>query len=141
MAGYMMDAYRRVRESALERAEGLGLGSLAKIAAGAPDIVYTLAMLLKDGRVPGRAKVRLGIAAAYFAMPLDALPFGSLDDVYVGLIALAGVMDDVGEELLAEYWPGNVRDLRRFKAVMDSLNERYGAGAIRRLARKLLGEK
>ena len=60
-----------------------------------------------------------------------------LDDVYVALMALALVMDDIGEEAMAEYWPGDTAELRRFKALMDSLNERFGAGAVRRLARRL----
>ncbi len=134
-------AYLRLRGAAVRLAGRFGAGRLGEIAAGAPDVIYTLVMLLRDGRVPQKAKVKLGIAAAYFAMPLDVLPFGALDDVYVGLIALAGVMDDVGEGLLCEYWPGDIADLLRFKALMDSLNEKYGAGAVRRLASALLERK
>ena len=125
---YMKDTYCRLRDSAIAAARDLGAGRLAEVAAGAPDIIYTLFRLLRDGRVPKRAKFKLGLAAAYLAMPLDALPFGVLDDVYVALMALA---------LVAEYWPGDTAELRRFKALMDSLNERFGAGAVRRLARRL----
>ena len=135
--GYLKDAYRSLRDGALALAREAGAGKLAELAVSAPDIIYTLLMLLRDRRVPRRAKLRLAIAAAYFAMPLDALPFGVLDDVYVALIALAGVMDDIGESLLCAYWPGDPGDLVRFKAVLDSLNERFGAGAVRRLGKRL----
>lgn len=134
---YMKDTYCRLRDSAIAAARDLGAGRLAEVAAGAPDIIYTLFRLMRDGRVPKRAKFKLGLAAAYLAMPLDALPFGVLDDVYVALMALALVMDDIGEEAMAEYWPGDTAELRRFKALMDSLNERFGAGAVRRLAGRL----
>lgn len=79
----------------------------------------------------------MGIAAAYMAMPLDVLPLSGLDDAYVGMVALAGVMDDIGEDVLCEYWPGDTAQLCRFKALMSSLNESFGAGAVRRLGKKL----
>lgn len=137
MADYMMDTYRREREKVLDFAGKLGLGKLAQIASGVPDLAYTLAMLLKDGRVPKYAKLKLGIAAAYMALPLDILPLSGLDDAYVGMIAIAGAMDEIGEDVLCEYWPGDPEQLLRFKGLMDSLNERCGAGAIRRLGGKL----
>ena len=136
MAEYIKDTYHSVRDAALSGADRLGAGKLARIVAGAPDILYTLTMLLRDGRVSKRSKFKLGIAAAYFALPLDN-GLGALDDIYVALVALAEVMDDVGEAALCEYWPGEAADLMRFKALMDSFNEKAGAGAIRRLGRKL----
>ena len=137
MADYMKDTYCRARGNLLALADKFGLGKLAGIASGVPDLAYTIAMLLKDGRVPRHAKLKLGIAAAYMAMPLDVLPLSGLDDAYVGMVALAGVMDDIGEDVLCEYWPGDTAQLRRFKALMSSLNESFGAGAVRRLGKKL----
>ncbi len=137
MADYLKDTYCRARCGALALADRLGLGKAAEIAACVPDLAYTLAMLLRDGRVPKYAKLKLGIAAAYMAMPLDALPLAGLDDAYVGMVALAGVMDDIGGDVLAEYWPGDTEQLLRFKSLMSSLNESFGAGAIRRLGKKL----
>ena len=48
----LAEGYLRLRGAALALAERYGLGKLAGIAAGAPDLMYTLAMLLRDGRVP-----------------------------------------------------------------------------------------
>lgn len=135
MAEYMKDTYHSVRDAALSGAEKLGAGKLARIAAGAPDIIYTLTMLLRDGCLSRMSKFKLGVAAAYFALPLDN-GLGAIDDVYVALVALAEVMNDVGKDALIEYWPGEETDLLRFKTLMDSFNERAGAGAIRRLGRK-----
>lgn len=137
MADYMMDTYRRERQKVIDFTAKLGLGKLARIASGVPDLAYTIAMLLRDGRVPKSAKLKLGIAAAYMALPLDILPLSGLDDAYVGMVALAGVMDEIGEDVLCEYWPGDTELLLRFKGIMSSLNERFGAGAIRRLGDKL----
>ena len=135
-AGTLSSAYLRLRASALSFAESVGAGRAAELAAAAPDMLCTIASLLRDGRVPRRAKLKLGLAAAYIAMPIDGLP-GSLDDIYVGLAALASVMDDIGAEALCEYWPGNVQELLRFKALMIRLNDRFGTGAVRRLAGRL----
>lgn len=132
-------AYLKLRKTALDWAEKHGAGELATIAASAPDVMYTVAMLLRDGRVPKKAKAGLYAAAAYFVLPIDALPLGWLDDVYIALIALTGVMDAVGEEILAEYWPGEAGGIIKMKNMLDTLNERFGAGAVRRLAKRLLG--
>lgn len=128
--------YLRLRAAALSFAGRLGFAKFAGIAAGAPDVAYTLAMLLRDGRVPRRAKIKLGLAAAYFALPIDGA-LGVVDDVYVGLVALAESLGDIDSAVLAEYWPGEVGELFRFKAALDGLNERFGAGAVRRFAKSL----
>ena len=137
MADNIRDAYLRVRGGAISAAGALGLGGIAETAAGAGDIFYTLALLLRDGRLSRRSKLRLGIAAAYMALPLDIAPFGVLDDVYVGLVALAGVLDELGEESLAEYWPGDTAQLRAFLAKLRSHDARFGSGALRRLMSRL----
>ncbi len=136
--GSLAAAYLGLRSRALGWAQRHGFGAPAEAAASAPDVFYTLAMLLRDGRVPRRSKLKLGIAAAYLALPLDALPFGVLDDVYVALIAITDTLDSVGEDVILEYWPGDADGIKKMKVLLDSLNERYGAGAVRRLA-KLLG--
>ena len=48
-------------------------------------------------------------------------------------------MDAVGEEILTEYWPGEAGGIIKMKNMLDTLNERFGAGAVRRLAKRLLG--
>ena len=135
-AGTLSSAYLRLRASALSFAESVGAGRAAELAAAAPDMLCTIASLLRDGRVPRRAKVKLALAAAYFALPIDGLP-GCLDDIYVALAALASVMDDIGADEMCAYWPGDEADLMRFIALMRKFNDRCGTGAVRRLAAKL----
>ena len=129
-------AYIRVREAAADAAQSVGAGRLAELGSSATDIMYTITALLRDGRVPRRAKVKLALAAAYFALPIDGLP-GCLDDIYVALAALASVMDDIGADEMCAYWPGDEADLMRFIALMRKFNDRCGTGAVLRLAAKL----
>ena len=128
--------YLALRAKAADFAGRFGLDKLCGIAAGATYVAYTIAMLLRDGRVPAPARTKLAIAAVYFALPLDILP-GHLDDVWVGLVALTETLSSVDARVVAEYWPGELADLYKAKAVLDNLNGRFGAGAVRRLAAKL----
>ena len=50
---------------------------------------------------------------------------------------LTETLSSVDARVVAEYWPGELADLYKAKAVLDNLNGRFGAGAVRRLAAKL----
>lgn len=90
-----------------------GRGPLAReLATLVPNLARLFAGLLRDARVPRRAKVVLGIAAAYLAMPLDLIPdfipiVGSLDDAIVAALALRYVVGVAPSEALAEHWHGD----------------------------------
>ena len=101
-------AYLRLRGAAVRLAGRFGAGRLGEIAAGAPDVIYTLVMLLRDGRVPQKAKVKLGIAAAYFAMPLDVLAVRRAGRRVRGPHRPGRCDGRRGEGLLCEYWPGDI---------------------------------
>lgn len=107
-----------------------------------PNLVKLVARLLKDPRVPRRAKITLGIAAAYVASPIDLIPemipvIGWADDVLIIMFALDALIDRAGEEVVEELWdgPGDllslVRDIvglsrnlvpRRLSQLIDRLN-------------------
>ncbi|HEY7822553.1 MAG TPA: YkvA family protein [Acidimicrobiia bacterium] len=107
-----------------------------------PNLVKLVARLLKDPRVPRRAKITLGIAAAYVASPVDLIPemipvIGWADDVLIIMFALDALIDRAGEEVVEELWdgPGDllslVRDIvglsrnlvpRRISQLIDRLN-------------------
>lgn len=107
-----------------------------------PNLVKLVARLLKDPRVPRRAKITLGIAAAYVASPIDLIPeiipvIGWADDILIVMFALDSLIDRAGEELVEELWdgPGDllalVRDIvglsrnlvpRRLSQLIDRLN-------------------
>ena len=97
----------------------VGRRALAReLATLVPNLTRLFAGLLRDPRVPLRAKVVLGASALYLAMPIDVIPdfvpiAGSLDDAIVAAFALRFVVRASSPEILAEHWPGDPATLRR----------------------------
>lgn len=76
-----------------------------------PNIVKLIGRLLKDPRVPRRAKITLGLAAAYVASPVDLLPevipvVGWADDVIIVMFAIDSLIERAGVEVVEEHWDG-----------------------------------
>jgi uncharacterized membrane protein YkvA (DUF1232 family) len=76
-----------------------------------PNIVKLVTRLLKDPRVPRRAKITLGLAAAYVASPIDLIPeivpvIGWADDILILMFALDSLIERAGDELVSEHWDG-----------------------------------
>ena len=97
----------------------LGRRALAReLATLVPNLARLFAGLVRDPRVPLRAKVVLGATALYLAMPIDLVPdfipiVGSLDDAIVAAFALRFVVRASSPEIVAEHWPGDPATLRR----------------------------
>ncbi|HEY8758730.1 MAG TPA: DUF1232 domain-containing protein [Candidatus Limnocylindria bacterium] len=97
----------------------LGRRALAReLATLVPNLARLFAGLVRDPRVPLRAKVVLGATALYLAMPIDVVPdfipiAGSLDDAIVAAFALRFVVRASSPEIVAEHWPGDPATLRR----------------------------
>jgi len=82
-----------------------------------PDCIVLLKRLLRDDRVPRRAKVALGLLVLYLVMPLDLIPdfipvAGQLDDAVLVAVAIAYVARSAGRDVIKELWPGSDRGLR-----------------------------
>jgi uncharacterized membrane protein YkvA (DUF1232 family) len=82
-----------------------------------PDCIVLLKRLLRDDRVPRRAKVVLGLLVLYLLMPLDLVPdfipvAGQLDDAILVAAAIAYVARSAGRDVIEELWPGSERALR-----------------------------
>lgn len=76
-----------------------------------PNIVKLVARLLRDPRVPRRAKITLGLAAAYVASPIDLIPeaipvVGWADDVVLLMFAIDSLIERAGEDIVNEHWDG-----------------------------------
>ena len=76
-----------------------------------PNIVKLIGRLLLDPRVPRRAKITLGIAAAYVVSPIDLIPdvipvIGWADDVLLVLFAIDSLIERAGPEIVEEHWDG-----------------------------------
>jgi len=85
-----------------------------------PNIVKLIGRLLLDPRVPRRAKITLGIAAAYVVSPIDLIPdvipvIGWADDVLLVLFAIDSLIERAGPEIVEEHWdgPGDLLSLVR----------------------------
>lgn len=76
-----------------------------------PNIVKLVGRLLKDPRVPRRAKITLGLAAAYIMSPIDLIPevipvVGWADDIILMMFAIDSLIDRAGPEIVEEHWDG-----------------------------------
>jgi len=107
-----------------------------------PNIVRLIGRLLRDPRVPRRAKITLGLAAAYVVSPIDLIPevipvVGWADDVLVLMFAIDSLIERAGDDVVEELWdgPGDllalVRDVtglarnlvpKRLSNIIDRLN-------------------
>jgi uncharacterized membrane protein YkvA (DUF1232 family) len=73
--------------------------------------------LVRDPRVPRRAKAALWLLLPYLALPFDLIPdfipvIGHLDDALLVAAAIAYVARTAGREVIEELWPGSERGLR-----------------------------
>lgn len=107
-----------------------------------PNILKLVGRLLLDPRVPRRAKITLGLAAAYVVSPIDLIPdvipvIGWADDVLLVLFAIDSLIERAGPDIVDEHWdgPGDLLNLvreavglsrsimpRRLTAIIDRLS-------------------
>ena len=76
-----------------------------------PNLGKLLARLAADPRVPVRAKVFAGVAAAYAFAPIDVVPdfiplLGKTDDILLMALALRHVIEEAGVAVVREHWDG-----------------------------------
>ncbi len=85
----------------------------AKILLAAPDLIVLLWRLIKDERVPVEKKVFLVSVIAYWIIPVDLLPeailgvIGYADDIFITLYVLNDLINNVGEDVIRDNWPGD----------------------------------
>ena len=89
-----------------------------ELAALLPNLIRLFAGLLRDRRVPLRAKIVLALASLWLASPIDLLPdcipgAGSLDAAIVAALALRFVLRTTDRAVLDEHWRGDPRTLER----------------------------
>ncbi|HZC68601.1 MAG TPA: M28 family peptidase [Nitrospirales bacterium] len=101
-----------------------------------PDLTALVARLMADKRVPVQAKATLAGVAAYLAMPFDLIPdfipvVGYLDDLVLVILIFDGVVNQIDEAVVAEYWKGDPSTLQRLRA-MSRRASRFIPGWIKR---------
>ncbi len=76
--------------------------------------------LATDARLPAGQRLRIGLAAAYLASPLDIIPdwipvLGQMDDLVVAAVLLDSLFQNVSEEILLSHWNGPQGQLQAMK--------------------------
>jgi uncharacterized membrane protein YkvA (DUF1232 family) len=89
----------------------------ADVARFVPDCVVLLKRLLRDPRVPRRAKIAVALLVPYLALPFDVVPdfipvVGVLDDAVLVAVVLGYVVRRAGRPVVEEHWPGSAEALR-----------------------------
>src|SRR3989449_308659 len=87
-----------------------------------PHLATLVASLMADHRVPAKVKATLTGVAAYLAMPFDLIPdfipvLGYLDDLVLVVLVFDGVLNQIDEAIVAEYWKGDPAMLQRLQVV------------------------
>ena len=119
----MTESTKRLRPDDVLPPEGDSLQTQRLVADAAlrlPNLVKLVGKLLLDPRVPRRAKITLGISAAYVVSPIDLIPevipvLGWADDVLLVMFAIDSLIDRAGPEIVDEHWdgPGDLLSLVR----------------------------
>lgn len=119
----MSDETKSLRPDEVLPPEGRSIQSKRLVADAAlmlPNILKLIGRLLLDPRVPRRAKITLGVAAAYVVSPIDLIPdvipvIGWADDVLLVLFAIDSLIERAGPEIVDEHWdgPGDLLSLVR----------------------------
>ena len=83
-----------------------------------PNLIRLFGGLLRDARVPLRAKIVLAVASVWLASPIDLIPefipiIGSLDDAVVAALALRFVLGTTDGAVVREHWRGDPATLDR----------------------------
>jgi len=83
-----------------------------------PTLVRMFGGLLRDPRVPLRAKIVVGIASLWLASPIDLIPdfvpiAGQLDDAIVAALALRFILRTTDGAVVRQHWHGDPATLER----------------------------
>jgi uncharacterized membrane protein YkvA (DUF1232 family) len=135
--------YDRIRGS-LARVPTPGQGSdVRDLLLLLPDFTVLLTRLLRDSRVPRRAKLVALIGVGYVLSPVDVLPalllgpLGLLDDLIVVTAALSRLLNHVHPDVVRAAWPGQGDALDAIQRAA-AWSERLLGGRLRGLVRGAL---
>lgn len=100
------------------------LTALREYALFAPRLVKLIWRLLRDRRVPARAKATLVILGAYLASPVDVIPdfipgVGQVDDLILAAFALDQILNRVPDHVVREHWEGDEDVLEVIRNILD----------------------
>lgn len=103
--------YDRLRAAVVQSRRGAPSG-LRDMLLLLPDLTVLLARLVRDDRVPRRAKLVALLGVGYVLSPIDLLPglllgpVGLVDDLLVVTAALSHLLNDVHPDVVRGAWSG-----------------------------------
>jgi uncharacterized membrane protein YkvA (DUF1232 family) len=85
-----------------------------------PDVVRMLAGVVRDPRVPSRAKVKASAFLALGLSPVDAVPVLGAMGLVAGIsLAVRALVKHTGDEVLREHWQGTDEGYRVVMTMID----------------------
>jgi uncharacterized membrane protein YkvA (DUF1232 family) len=89
-----------------------------------PNLIRLFAGLLRDGRVPLRAKIVLALATLWLASPIDLIPdfipiVGQFDDAIVAALALRFILRTTDGAVVRQHWHGDPATLERLLRIVS----------------------
>ena len=89
-----------------------------------PNLIRLFAGLLRDGRVPLRAKIVLALATLWLASPIDLIPdfipiAGQMDDAIVAALALRFILRTTDGAVVRQHWQGDPATLERLLRIVS----------------------
>ena len=99
-----------------------------------PNLIRLFAGLLRDRRVPLRAKIVLALATLWLASPIDLIPdfipiAGQFDDAIVAALALRFILRTTDGAVVRQHWHGDPATLERLVRIV-SLGKRGAPRAL-----------
>jgi uncharacterized membrane protein YkvA (DUF1232 family) len=106
--------------SAVDRAKPIVKEALLAL----PNLVKLLFRLMKDSRVPLRAKATVAATFLYFISPIDVIPdiapvVGQLDDLLLIAFAINRIVKVSGPSVVEEHWDGDQNVLELIATIFD----------------------
>ena len=134
------DFYRRLRERIQEWAGDRGKGyHYLEYLLLAPDFFYLLIKLMVDGRVPLKAKAKIGAIIVYYISPIDIIPetllgpVGFADDLVLAVWTINSLMNSVEREVLLDNWPSGENLFLAMEKIIHIADQWIGKGQYLKL--------
>ena len=113
---------------------------LTNLIAVPPDLAFMLVRVMLDGEVAAGRKLDFLFSVVYFFLPFDVIPdkfplLGKIDDLYMGISAVAKVLSRTDREILMRYWHGDPALLDKTCNFLVKVDEKIGSGLTKHVLR------
>ena len=112
--------------------------ALTEFARAVPATGKLLYRLVRDERVDEKKRLAAVAALAYAVLPFDLIPdklplIGRVDDVVIGAAAIHALLEEAGEEIIAEHWEAGDSSLDALRSGVEMV-----AGLVPKPLRRIL---